>query len=100
MHPVLAEILGPDMLVIIAIIALLFGGSQVPQFARSLGQAKREFEQGIADGHKPAEPAEPAEPSEPANDKVTMRKEDLDALLAEKEAAARQAATPEPPAES
>ena len=89
MHPVLAEILGPDLLVIVAIIALLFGGSQVPKFARSLGQAKREFEQGIADGHKPAAPAD---------DKVTMSKAELDALLAEKEAAAR--ASTEPPADS
>jgi sec-independent protein translocase protein TatA len=46
---ILAEILGPDMLVIVAIIAVLFGGSQIPKFARSLGSAKREFEQGLSE---------------------------------------------------
>jgi sec-independent protein translocase protein TatA len=42
-----AEIIGPDILIILAILALLFGGSQLPKLARSLGSAKKEFEQGI-----------------------------------------------------
>ena len=46
----LAEILGPDIWVIIVVIGLLFGSSQIPKFARSLGSAKREFEQGMASG--------------------------------------------------
>jgi sec-independent protein translocase protein TatA len=47
MHPVLAEILGgPDMLIVFAIVLLLFGGSKLPELARSLGKAKREFEDG------------------------------------------------------
>jgi sec-independent protein translocase protein TatA len=41
-----AEILGPDMLVILALVALLFGGTQIPKLARSLGSAKKEFELG------------------------------------------------------
>jgi sec-independent protein translocase protein TatA len=49
---VLGEILGPDILVIIAVIGLLFGGSQIPKLARSLGSAKREFEQGMASAHE------------------------------------------------
>jgi sec-independent protein translocase protein TatA len=49
-HAVLAEIIGPDILVILAIVALLFGGSQIPKLARSLGSAKREFERGLSDG--------------------------------------------------
>ena len=96
MHPVLAEILGPDMLVIVAIIALLFGGSQVPKFARSLGQAKKEFERGIAEAH-----SKPAEGDKPAAEQVTMTKAELDALLAEREAAARKGpsdSAPPPPA--
>lgn len=47
MNPVLfAEILSPEILIVAAIVALLFGGSKIPQFARSLGSAKREFEKG------------------------------------------------------
>ncbi len=48
MHP-LASLMGPDLLVVVAVIALLFGGSQVPKLARSLGSAKTEFERGISE---------------------------------------------------
>jgi len=50
MTPVLAEILGPDLLIILAIVALLFGGSQLPKLARSLGQASHEFRKGVSQG--------------------------------------------------
>lgn len=35
---------GPEMLILLAVVLLLFGSSKVPQLARSLGSAKREFE--------------------------------------------------------
>ena len=54
---VLAEILGPDLLVILAIVALLFGSTRLPKLARSLGSAKSEFEKGIRESH--AEDAAP-----------------------------------------
>lgn len=92
MHPVLAEIIGPDILVILAIVALLFGGSQIPKFARSLGSAKREFEQGLSEGDKSdlENAKRTAGKNEP--ERVTMTRRELDALLAEKEAAARRTA--------
>lgn len=37
---------GPELLVVLAILLLIFGGSKLPQLARSLGQAKKEFDQG------------------------------------------------------
>lgn len=40
----IAAIEGPDLLIVFAIILLLFGGTKLPQLARSLGEAKREFE--------------------------------------------------------
>jgi len=43
---VLAEIVGWEILVPLALIALLFGGSRLPKLARSLGRAKHEFERG------------------------------------------------------
>ena len=43
---IFAEILSPEILIVGAIVVLLFGGSKIPQFARSLGSAKREFEKG------------------------------------------------------
>jgi sec-independent protein translocase protein TatA len=50
MHPVLGEIVGWEFLLVIAVVALLFGSSRLPQLARSLGSAKKEFEKGL-EGH-------------------------------------------------
>lgn len=50
---------GPEILIVVAIIAVLFGGSKIPQFARSLGSAKSEFEKG-ASGSTPAAAPAPA----------------------------------------
>lgn len=37
--------LGPsELLIILAIVLLIFGGSKLPKLARSLGEAKKEFE--------------------------------------------------------
>jgi sec-independent protein translocase protein TatA len=47
---VLAEIIGWDIVIVLAIIALLFGGAKLPKLARSLGSAKGEFEKGLKEG--------------------------------------------------
>ncbi|MEY2459864.1 MAG: hypothetical protein QOG30_1694 [Acidimicrobiaceae bacterium] len=51
MHSIYAGIFdgGPELLIVLAVIALLFGSAQIPKFARSLGQAKREFEHGTSE---------------------------------------------------
>lgn len=42
--------LGPtELLVILIIVLVLFGGAKLPKLARSLGQAQREFKEGIND---------------------------------------------------
>ena len=43
-----------DLIVILAIVALLFGSSQLPKLARSLGSAKSEFERGTKEGTSPS----------------------------------------------
>jgi sec-independent protein translocase protein TatA len=50
MTPILGEIIGPDLLIILAVVALLFGSSQLPKLARSLGSATKEFRKGVAEG--------------------------------------------------
>lgn len=45
-----AEIIGPELLIVIAVAVLLFGGSQIPKLARSLGQAQHEFKKGLREG--------------------------------------------------
>jgi len=56
MHPVVGEIIGWEFLLVIAVIALLFGSTQIQKLARSLGSARKEFEQGLSfDERHPAE---------------------------------------------
>jgi sec-independent protein translocase protein TatA len=49
-NPVLGEIVGWEFLLVIAIAALLFGSSQIPKLAKSMGQASKEFRKGLEDG--------------------------------------------------
>jgi sec-independent protein translocase protein TatA len=52
----LADVFGPDLLIIIAVVAVvLLGGSQIPKIARSLGSAQSEFKKGLAEGTKDAD---------------------------------------------
>ena len=44
---------GPEVIVVLVVILVLFGGSQIPKLARNLGQAQKEFKKGLADGSKP-----------------------------------------------
>jgi len=39
----------PELLVILIIVLVLFGGAKLPKLARSLGQAQREFKDGLND---------------------------------------------------
>lgn len=55
MHPVLAEIFGVDgVIVLIVIVVVLFGGSQIPKLARSLGSAQSQFKKGLEEGKSEA----------------------------------------------
>ena len=41
---------------VLVVILVLFGGSQIPKLARNLGQAQKEFKKGLADGSKDGDP--------------------------------------------
>jgi Sec-independent protein translocase protein TatA len=44
----LAEIFGVDgIIVLIVVLAVLFGGAAIPKLARNLGSAKNQFEEGL-----------------------------------------------------
>jgi sec-independent protein translocase protein TatA len=65
----LAFLEGPDLIIVAVIVLVIFGGSKIPQLARSLGEAQREFKKGLSndDEPKPSAAATPAEaPSDPA----------------------------------
>jgi len=76
--PVMAEIIGPDILIILVIVAVLFGSSRLPKLARSLGSAKSEFEKGVMESTRGA-----ADQAPKADERVTLTKAELDAMIAE-----------------
>ena len=43
---------GPELIIVLVIVLLVFGGSQLPKLARSLGQAQKEFKSGLAESTK------------------------------------------------
>lgn len=40
-----------ELIIIAVIVVVLFGASAIPKFAKSIGQAKKEFEKGIKEGN-------------------------------------------------
>lgn len=44
---------GPELIIVLLVVVLLFGGTQLPKLARSLGQAQSEFKKGLKDEDKP-----------------------------------------------
>ncbi len=47
--------LGPtELLIIAAVVFLLFGATRLPQLAKSLGQSKRAFKEGLDEGEREA----------------------------------------------
>ena len=49
----------PELLIVLIVVLVLFGGSKLPKLARSLGQAQNEFKQGIKEGSVDDDDAEP-----------------------------------------
>lgn len=42
----------PELLIILAVVVVIFGGAKIPKLARSLGQAQKEFKTGLEEGGK------------------------------------------------
>jgi sec-independent protein translocase protein TatA len=40
----------PELIIILLIVMLIFGGSKLPKLARSLGESSKEFKKGLAEG--------------------------------------------------
>ena len=66
----------PEMIILLVIVLLLFGAAKLPKLARSMGEAQREFKKGLRDHD---------EPPPPPDEKITMTRAELDAMLAERE---------------
>lgn len=78
----------PELIIVLVVVLLLFGSTKLPKLAKSLGEASKEFKKGVADVDAPplVKPA--------SEEKVTMTKAELDAMLAEREAQARRDVPP------
>ncbi len=62
----LAFDLGPtELIILIVLVLVLFGGSQLPKLAKNLGKAQKEFRDGIAEGQGSASKSDSAAPAEP-----------------------------------
>lgn len=42
----------PEIILIIVVVLVLFGGSQLPKLAKNLGKAQQEFKSGLSEGQK------------------------------------------------
>jgi sec-independent protein translocase protein TatA len=42
----------PEIIIILVVVLVLFGGSQIPKLARNLGQAQKEFKKGLDEAQK------------------------------------------------
>lgn len=43
---------GQELWIVVVLAVLLFGGTQIPKLAKSLGQAKKEFKKGLDEGEE------------------------------------------------
>ena len=41
---------GSEWIIVLVIVLLVFGGSQLPKLAKNLGKAQKEFKDGLAEG--------------------------------------------------
>jgi sec-independent protein translocase protein TatA len=104
------NIFGPDLgIVIVVILVVLIGGSQLPKIARNVGTAGREFKKAQQEANDEAEreraaktppspqavgPAPVTSPATaPRDESVTLSRSELDALLKAREEQARREAT-------
>lgn len=50
---------GPELILVVLVIFLLFGATRLPQLAKALGQSKKAFREGIEDGEREGTRKEP-----------------------------------------
>jgi len=48
---------GPELLIVLVVVLLIFGSKKVPELARSLGRAQKEFKDGMQDDPTPSDAA-------------------------------------------
>lgn len=57
---------GPQLIIVLIVVLVLFGGSQLPKLAKNLGKAQKEFRDGMGEGSGSSD-ADPSSPSTSTN---------------------------------
>ena len=86
-----------ELIIVLVVVLLLFGSTRLPKLARSVGEASKEFKKGVSESGRDdakAEAKAEAKPIADPDEKVTLTKAELDALLAEREAQGRRETPP------
>jgi sec-independent protein translocase protein TatA len=60
---------GPEMLIVLLIILVIFGGKKIPELMGGLGKGVRSFKKGIKEGEEIAEDAKKIEEEKKDEDK-------------------------------
>lgn len=47
-----------ELIIVLVILLVLFGGAKLPKLARSLGRAQKEFKEGVTEGSKAEDSAD------------------------------------------
>ncbi len=72
----LAEIFSEwGIIILVVAVVILFGSTQLPKFARSLGSAQSEFKKGMADGAKDSDAKDSSSEQTASEAKSTDAKE-------------------------
>jgi sec-independent protein translocase protein TatA len=67
--------IGPaEIIIVLLVVVLLFGGAKLPKLARSLGSAKGEFEKGLKEGAKASDEADKSDKAAKAADEPAAPK--------------------------
>jgi sec-independent protein translocase protein TatA len=82
----------PELLIVLVVVLVLFGGAKLPKLARSLGEARREFESANDEAERAAlrrgsDPASPATPPTAAQREAELARREAE--LARREAETR-----------
>lgn len=79
-----------ELIILLVVVLLLFGSARLPKLARSIGEASREFKKGVNEAAQDPESVAVGDEEQ----RVSMSRAELDAMLAEREARARRDAPP------
>jgi len=68
---------GPELIIILVVILLLFGSTRLPQLARGMGKSINEFKKGISEGGKDDERELTEQRREQLRDSERLREDEL-----------------------